>query len=253
LAGADGLATRLTKKIRIYAERNVSLAKHPEHYVRLSRLLFVLEEFPLAIAMTTNLAMQVESFWQRWPEQIFVYFPKPYLEHFARFGKGQAIDSNTLLAIARQESAFNAGVKSGAGAYGLMQLIIPTARALMKQLKPGSQFHSAELLKPYANIQLGSRYLNNLHSRFAGRDYAVFAAYNAGAAAVEKWLTNRPTDDPYVWIESIPYGETRSYTRNVWRNKEVYLSIDRFLRDNKLEARAFAQNARIRMAMANLK
>lgn len=229
--GEKVLAGEIGRRLYFDAQKTFVMKKYPQVYVNLSRMFFGIGEYPYSISITTNLINEVESFWKRWPEQLFVYFPKPFSSDYASMGRKNDMDINTLFAITRQESAFNAGVKSHAGAYGLMQLIEPTAKSLAKQLKLPTKNLKGNLLTPKTNIFLGSRYLKNLYTRLKSQSHAVYAAYNAGANTVEKWLANRPKKDPFVWIESIPYGETRSYTRNVWRNKEFYSQLDAYFDD----------------------
>ena len=124
-----------------------------------------------------------------------------------------------LLALSRQESLFDTEAQSPAQAYGLMQIIAPTAARV--QQAPLS--HLEILLQPEANVEIGSRYVHMLTQRYPGpTKFPVYAAYNAGEYAVDRWMQKRQHQDPFVWVELIPFGETRKYVQNVWRNAMVY-------------------------------
>ncbi len=112
--------------------------------------------------------------------------------------------------------------KSPAGAMGLMQLLPTTARQTAR--KNGLRFAKNDLLTPEKNITLGSHYLNHLLDEFDGNRILVAAAYNAGPNRVKQWL-NKDKDDqlPYdVWIETIPFKETRGYVQNVLSFSVIY-------------------------------
>ncbi|WP_395664384.1 transglycosylase SLT domain-containing protein [Methylocella sp.] len=131
-----------------------------------------------------------------------------------------------VLAIARQESAFNAGAVSGAGARGLMQMLASTARATAQ--KAGVSFDEARLTTDAAfNAQLGAAHLGDLLAAHRGSHILTFAAYNAGGGRVKQWLEaygdpRKPGVDPVDWVERIPFTETRNYVQRVLENVAVY-------------------------------
>lgn len=131
---------------------------------------------------------------------------------------GYHIDPCLVLAFARTESGFRAKAVSTAGARGVMQLLPGTASLVDGK---GSK---AELNDPAYNLGLGERYLQNLMTQTNGNLFQLAAAYNAGPAALTRWLTARPnlTDDPLLFIESIPYSETRNYIKHVMTNYWLY-------------------------------
>src|SRR5262249_16633183 len=156
-----------------------------------------------------------------WPEQLLVFFPMPYLDSFQRASLDTGLDRELLLAITRQESAFTVDARSGANAIGLMQLIPPSGERFAKQL--GLSGPIQELLhSPEANIRLGSTYLRVLNLQFKGFPPAVYGAYNAGEYAMDGWMARRGHSDPLMFVELIPFGETKDYVRNVWRNLMIY-------------------------------
>ncbi|WP_226661935.1 transglycosylase SLT domain-containing protein [Microbulbifer aggregans] len=139
-----------------------------------------------------------------------------------RMGKKSALDPYLVYAIARQESHFSHDAKSHAGAMGLMQLLPSTASETAH--KAGVPYrHSWDLLNPSTNINLGAYYLNSLLSRFDNNRFLAAAAYNAGPGRVSGWLKDTDKKLPFdVWIETIPYRETRKYVQNVLSYSVIY-------------------------------
>ncbi|WP_346839883.1 transglycosylase SLT domain-containing protein [Microbulbifer sp. SAOS-129_SWC] len=139
-----------------------------------------------------------------------------------RMGKKTALDPYLIYAVARQESHFSHDAKSRAGALGLMQLLPSTARATAR--RAGVHYRRRwDLLSPKTNIALGSFYLNSLLSRFNNNRFLAAAAYNAGPSRVASWLKETEQKLPYdVWIETIPFNETRKYVQNVLAYTVIY-------------------------------
>lgn len=155
-------------------------------------------------------------------DDLQVRFPLAYQEHVATAAKATSVNPLFLFAIARQESAFSPDARSSAGALGLMQLMPATALHTAKSTGiPYSSKH--DLLKPEKNIALGSRYLNQLLNQFNGNRILAAAAYNAGPTRVKQWLSKDDAKLPYdVWIETIPFHETRGYVQNVLSFSVIY-------------------------------
>ncbi len=135
-------------------------------------------------------------------------------------------DAAVILALIRQESSFDAGVVSAAGARGLMQLMPGTADVEAKRAG-GSVTEAALTTDPARNVELGASYLRRLVARFGGYLPLAIAAYNAGPQHVEQWL--RDNGDPRTgqvdmidWIELIPFEETRNYVQRVLENVVIY-------------------------------
>ncbi len=149
-------------------------------------------------------------------------FPLAYGDQFARVAAELDIPAQLLFAIARQESAFMHDVRSPAGARGLMQLMPGTARETA--LGAGMRVATADLYQPEINITLGSRYLAGLLEEFDGNRALAAAAYNAGPNRVKQWL-RRSAANPVpldIWIETIPFLETRGYVQNVLAYSVIY-------------------------------
>ena len=130
-------------------------------------------------------------------------------------------------AVARQESEFNVGAVSGAGARGLLQLLPDTARQVAR--KAGMAFSPERLTTDAGyNATLGSAFIGEQIGRFGGSYVLAFAGYNAGPRRAAEWMAKygdprgRDIDAVVDWIERIPYAETRSYVQRVMENYEVY-------------------------------
>lgn len=148
-------------------------------------------------------------------------FPLAYEEEMKVAAQKTKIDPTLLFAIARQESAFAADARSPAGAMGLMQLMPATAKETAKKI--GVRHSTRDLVKPSHNIRLGSGYLDELLQEFNGNRILAAAAYNAGPHRVKRWLRNSAPEIPYdVWIETIPFRETRGYVQNVLSFSVIY-------------------------------
>lgn len=149
-----------------------------------------------------------------------IRFPTPHKQTFIDAASQVNLESSWLFAIARQESAFAEKSRSGAGARGLMQLMPATARQTAKKigLKPSKN----SLYDPQYNITLGSTYLAAMYERFNNNRALATAAYNAGPHRVKKWIKSSAALPIDVWVETIPYDETRRYVKNVLAFDAIY-------------------------------
>ncbi|MFW6094229.1 MAG: transglycosylase SLT domain-containing protein [Pseudomonadota bacterium] len=150
-------------------------------------------------------------------------FPVAYQELFARTSATTTVPQPLLLAVARQESAFDARARSHADARGLMQLVPPTAELVARRAGLASPSR-AELYDPALNVRLGGHHLARLLERYDEHAIAA-AAYNAGERRVDRWLEEHGERSLDVWIETIPYRETRNYVKNVLAFTQVYGQI----------------------------
>ncbi len=135
------------------------------------------------------------------------------------------VENALLLAVMRQESAFDAEATSSAGARGLMQIMPSTAKQLARTLK--MPFAPEKLTDPQYNLTLGSYYLSDIIGDFNGSYVMGLAGYNAGPSRVRAWL--KAYGDPRTgaidmidWIELIPFQETRDYVQRVLENLQIY-------------------------------
>jgi soluble lytic murein transglycosylase len=144
-------------------------------------------------------------------------YPQPYDSAVRSAARLTGLREAQIYAIMRQESLYRADAASTAGALGLMQLLPSTAQRAARRwdLKPPSR---SELLVPSINVPIGAGELRNLIDRFSGQLAPAYAAYNAGPGAARRWLPPEPLDVD-IWVENIPYNETRAYVQRVaWHN-----------------------------------
>ncbi len=155
-------------------------------------------------------------------DDLQVRFPLVYQDAFTQHASSRNLDVNWVLALARQESAFVRDARSSKGALGLLQLLPTTAKETARSI--GQGFHGAmDLLDPEINIRLGTAHLGELLGRFANNRILATAAYNAGTRKVRQWLANGGDRLSYdVWVETVPYYETRQYVQNVLAYSVIY-------------------------------
>ncbi len=147
-------------------------------------------------------------------------FPLLHREHVAARARERELDDSWIFAVMRQESAFMADVRSSAGAMGLMQLMPATARSVAQGLRLAAPDHH-DLTQPDLNINLGTSYLRTLLDQLDQHLVLATAAYNAGPHRVKSWMpdVSTPAD---VWIETIPFTETRTYVKRVLAYRVFY-------------------------------
>ncbi|MCE9943761.1 transglycosylase SLT domain-containing protein [Aeromonas rivipollensis] len=154
-------------------------------------------------------------------DAIDLRFPLPLKRTFSQMAQERTMNTSLLYAISRQESALYPLAQSPVGARGLMQLMPATAKETAAKL--GVPYRNEQqLFDPTMNIRLGSAYLKRLLDVYDGNRILAAAAYNAGPGRVKRWReqsTNKPMD---VWVESIPYKETRNYVQNVLSFDLIY-------------------------------
>ena len=143
-------------------------------------------------------------------------FPLAYNDLFKRYTSGKEIPQSYVMAIARQESAWNPKVKSPVGASGLMQIMPGTATHTVKMFSIPGYSSPGQLLDPETNINIGTSYLQYVYQQFGNNRIFSSAAYNAGPGRVRTWLGNSAGRiDAVAFVESIPFSETRGYVKNV--------------------------------------
>jgi soluble lytic murein transglycosylase len=147
-------------------------------------------------------------------------YPTPYSELVSAQAKKNAISPSLIYAVMREESAFDPEAESPADAYGLMQLILPTAKQMAKPL--GLPHDRVALKRPSVNISLGARVLGSYRDKFPEDPLLAIAAYNAGPGAAQRWRKQRPGESFDLWVELIPYVETRRYIKRVLGSAAVY-------------------------------
>jgi soluble lytic murein transglycosylase len=154
----------------------------------------------------------VELWWHAWPAPW-----EAELQHATRSGTPPR---ELVYSIMREESSYRPDVISVSGARGLLQLMPETATRVARSVQLAS-FDPDDLFRPGVNIELGSAYLGQLLDRFGGNEAAAIGSYNAGPEAVARWQPGEGTPED-VWIEQIPYDQTRAYVKRVLRSLHVY-------------------------------
>ena len=153
--------------------------------------------------------------------QLSLRFPLPYQKAVVNYAKNYQIPQALIYAIIRQESGFRDDVVSSAGAQGLMQVMPATARAVSKTGKIAYS-DKKELFSSQKNINIGTAYLQQLGKRFSQHPLLMVAAYNAGPRQAAHWWKTHPPKDIDIWIETLPWYETRNYIKNVIAFYAVY-------------------------------
>ena len=148
-------------------------------------------------------------------------YPTPYKEEFQKASSNTGIPASFLYSIARQESAFNTHARSWADAFGLLQVTPEKAKLLSRKYKVPYQTVD-DLYTPKTNLPLGSYLLKELMAKTNGEFITVVASYNAGRKPVKSWYKTRFREDPIEFIERIPYKETRTYVKLIFRNYIIY-------------------------------
>ena len=143
-------------------------------------------------------------------------FPFAFQDIFERYSKRNKIDPAWSIAIARRESSFAPDARSHANARGLMQLLPSTAEYVNK-----ASVSSTRLYQPKTNIRLGTSYLQYLKKKNKGNEILATASYNAGYHRIKRWLPDEAIPAE-LWVELIPYRETRDYVKNVFAYRQVY-------------------------------
>ncbi len=147
-------------------------------------------------------------------------YPTPYDDAVNAAASLSKLSADLIYAQMRQESLFRADAVSSANARGLMQLLPATARSTARQFKLPSPALE-DLFNPVINVPLGAVHLKSLIDNFDGQVVLALAAYNAGSGAARRWLPSS-TMDSDIWIENIPYNETRAYVQRILWHSLVF-------------------------------
>jgi soluble lytic murein transglycosylase len=160
------------------------------------------------------------AFTGRAPDALAAFYPKAYASAVESAATRHEVEKHLVWAIMRRESAFRPEVASAADARGLMQIIPPTGTAIAEKLSEPRP-NPAELFSPDLSIRYGAWYLSQLMKRFSHPALAA-AAYNAGPSAVMKWTKEKGTLPLDLFVEEIPYKETRGYVKQVVADLYLY-------------------------------
>ena len=158
------------------------------------------------------------------PDVLHALFPLPYQDVIQKFASERKIDPFLVLSIMKQESKFKEFARSQAFARGLMQLIPSTAMAVASDLGL-AQFTLDQLYQPETNINLGTRYVQDMVGKFGPRVEVIAASYNSGESNVRRWLSMVGSDDTIEFYSNIDLPETKNYVNIVKTNYELYRRI----------------------------
>lgn len=172
------------------------------------------------------LAKSYPDFSQMFPEEMGreewnIFYPLTNWSDIKTWAQNRGLDKYQVAGLIRQESVFDPRARSGANAFGLMQLLVPTARIAGKTSGSTAVINSGEdLFNPAVNIELGTAYMKDQFAKFGRLEY-VAVAYNAGPNRVAPWRATLPAEiDEFV--EAIPFKETKAYVQGVIRNTAQY-------------------------------
>jgi soluble lytic murein transglycosylase len=153
-----------------------------------------------------------------------ILFPLNYWDSIRSEAERRQVDPYLLASIIRQESGFEPTTVSNAGAVGIMQIMPAEAVSIATQAGLAAPTRQ-QLFDPHVNIAIGAAEYAQKLAAMNGNPTLAIAAYNAGETAVNRWLGSTPIDDIDVFVESIPYAETRLYVKTVTRNRYEYRRI----------------------------
>ena len=149
-------------------------------------------------------------------------YPVPFKDVFLEYARSHELDEAWVLGLVRQESRFIAEARSSAGAAGLMQLMPRTARFVARKIGL-RKYHHRDVTKVETNVGLGTGYMKMVLDQL-GHPVLASAAYNAGPSRARRWRDARELEGA-VYVETIPFGETRDYVKKVMANSVFYSAV----------------------------
>lgn len=152
-----------------------------------------------------------------------VFYPLAYWDIIVQESRARSLDPFQVAGLIRQETIFAPRAKSPANAYGLMQVLLPTARLTARRYGVDRTITVESLYEPRLNVQLGTAFLRDQIDKFGRIEY-VAAAYNAGPLRATQWRASLPLELD-EWAEAVPFKETRGYIQGVVRNRLQYLRL----------------------------
>ena len=150
--------------------------------------------------------------------------PDAYAAEIRRAAQHTNLQTAWIYGVMRQESLFHPQAVSSANAYGLLQLLLPTAQGVARRWQMPAPTRES-LFRPEVNVPLGAAYLREMTDRFDGQFLLTLAAYNAGPNAVPRWLPEQPMDADF-WIENVPFNETRGYLQRILWHMAARATLD---------------------------
>ena len=148
-------------------------------------------------------------------------FPMPYKQQVMQHAEARELDPSIIYGVMRRESLFDPLARSSVGALGLMQLMPSTARRVAKSIGM-KRPRKSDILHVENNIRLGTHYLRTVMNRFENNVALAAAAYNAGPGNVKRWLPKNTIMSADLWVETVPFKETRNYVQAVLAYSTVF-------------------------------
>ena len=148
-------------------------------------------------------------------------FPMPYKQQVLEYAQARELDPSLIYGVMRRESLFDPLARSSVGALGLMQLMPSTARLVARSLGM-KRPRKSDILHVENNIRFGTHYLKTVMNRFDNNVALAAAAYNAGPRNVQRWLPRDSSMSADLWVETVPFGETRNYVQAVLAYSTVF-------------------------------
>lgn len=153
-------------------------------------------------------------------EEWDVFYPLAYWDIIVQESRAKSLDPYQVAGLIRQETVFITKARSPARAYGLMQVLVPTAQLTARKYGVDRTITVESLYEPRLNVQIGTAYLRDQIDKFGRIEY-VAAAYNAGPQRAVQWRASLPAEMD-EWAEAVPFKETRGYIQGVVRNRLQY-------------------------------
>ncbi len=157
----------------------------------------------------------------RFYDDLELRFPVLFEHELREYADLRGLDPGWIFGLVRAESAFIEDARSPAGALGLMQVMPQTGQLVARKIQ-WRNFDVRHLLQAEVNIPIGSAYLQQMMEYFGGDKVLSTAAYNAGPGRVRNWLRRQACVEPDIWIETIPFNETRKYVKRVLFYASIY-------------------------------
>ncbi|MFC1747349.1 transglycosylase SLT domain-containing protein [Pseudomonadota bacterium] len=157
----------------------------------------------------------------KYMDDLEIRFPLAHKEQVVSISNKQNIDPSWSYAVIRQESAFASDARSPKGAMGLMQIMPTTGDSIAKELRTKLR-NKHQLLDVDTNIRFGVNYLRKVFNRFDQNTVLATAAYNAGSQRVKSWQPKEEELASDLWIENVPFKETRNYLKQVLAYAAIY-------------------------------
>jgi len=150
-----------------------------------------------------------------------IRFPIAYEPVVSKYANSVGLDEDWVFSLIRQESAFLPQARSSVGAMGMMQIMPGTARRLSHQMGISTPSGN-DMLTAETNVKLGTYYMSQLRKQFDGNIILATAAYNAGPHRADAWQPEYLPVSGDIWIETIPFSETRDYVKNILTYQAIY-------------------------------